>query len=336
MYNIITFGSATWDIFMRTKKFQVVKTKKFITGKGICLGLGSKVDVEDIKFSSGGGGTNTAATFANQKLKVAYCGMVGNDLAGETIIEKLKKLDIETRFVAKTRVKPTNHAVVLNPEKDDRTILVYRGASELLRKRDIPFSKLKAKWLYLAPLSGMLADFSDEIIDFAHKNKIKVAFNPGNSQLSLPFKIIKKILKKVDVLILNQEEASLLTGIDFQKEKEIFKKIDAICPGIAIMTKGSKGVTVSDGKHLYRANSLKIKVIDRTGAGDSFGAGFVSGFIKSKGDIKYAIQLGIANSSSCLTGWGAKANLLKQGERFEKVKVKKELCSKNGLCLIKK
>lgn len=336
MFDIITFGSATWDIFLRPKKFQVIKSKKFVIGKGICFNLGSKIDIKNIYFSSGGGGTNTAATFSKQGFKVAYCATVGDDIAGKEIVEEMKKLGIGVQFVFKTKLKTTNHSVVLSSgSKTDRTILVYRGASELLNHKGVPWKKLKAKWFYLAPLSGKLCKTTEDIVNFAYKNKIKIVFNPGNCQLTLPPKALKRILKKIDILILNQEEASLLTKIPYQKEDKIFKKIDKLCQGIAIMTKGPKGVVVSDGKHLYRAKVPKTKVIDKTGAGDSFGSGFVSGFIKSKGDIEFAFQLAMANSSSCLEKWGAKSGLLKKGERFKKIKIEKELCSKNGLCKIK-
>ncbi len=336
MFDIITFGSATWDIFLRPEKFQVVKSKKFITGKGICFNLGSKVDVEDIYFSSGGGGTNAAATFSKQGFRVAYCATVGEDISGQEIIQELKKLGINCQFVFKTKLKPTNHSVILSSgSKIDRTILVYRGASELLSNKGIPWEKLKAKWFYLAPLSGKLCKITENIINFAYRNKIKIAFNPGDCQLTLPSKTLKRILKKIDILILNQEEASSLTKISYQKEKEIFKKIDELCPGVAIMTKGPKGVIVSDGKHLYRAKAPKTKVVDRTGAGDSFSSGFVSGFIKSRSNIEFAFQFAMANSSSCLEKWGAKSGLLKKGEKFKKTKIEKELCSKNGLCKTK-
>ena len=92
------------------------------------------------------------------------------------------------------------------------------------------------------------------------------------------------------------------------------------------MTKGEKGVVISDGKHLYRAVSKKLKVIDRTGAGDSFGAGFVSGFLQSNENIVFAIQLGIANAAACLKKIGAKNGLLKKDEKFYKVDVEKEEC----------
>lgn len=323
MFDIITFGSATRDIFIRSKDFLTLKSKKFITGRGICLSAGSKIEIKDMFFASGGGGTNTAATFSRQGLKVAYCGAVGEDLAGELLIEELKNLRIDASLIKKNKEKPTNHSIILSLGEKERTILVYRGASEELSKKDISWPKLKAGWFYLAPLSGKLSQIFEDLIRFAGKNKIKLAINPGNAQLNLPLGTLKKILRKVDVLILNQEEASLLTKIPYREERALFKKIDELCPGIAIMTKGEKGVVVSDGKYLYRAGVLKNKVVDRTGAGDSFASGFLSGLIRSKGNIEFAIQLGIANSAKCLSQWGAKQGLLTKNQPFPRIKVNK-------------
>ncbi|MDO8663652.1 MAG: PfkB family carbohydrate kinase, partial [Candidatus Wildermuthbacteria bacterium] len=161
------------------------------------------------------------------------------------------------------------------------------------------------------------------LVDFAKKNKIKVALNPGYNQLSLPIAVLERILSKIDVLILNRKEASQLTGIAFQNEKETFQKIDKMTEGIAIMTKGGEGVVVSDGEYLYRAMGLGLKLVDGTGAGDSFGSGFVAGLMK-KDNIVYAIQLAMANSGRNITKWGAKEGLLEKGQKFEKVKVNKE------------
>lgn len=325
MFDVITFGSATQDIYLKSKEFLFFSHKKFRTGKGICLPATSKIKVDEIAFSSGGGGTNTAATFANQGLKVAYCGLVGNDYFGDLIIRELKKLEVDTSLIKKTDKELTNVSVVLSHPDGEKTILVYRGASDLFSKKEIPWEKIKkTKWFYLAPFAGKMANLTDELVDFAKKNKIKVALNPGYEQLSLPKSILKKILAKVDVLILNQEEASLLTKIPYQKERMIFKELDKLVYGICIMTKGADGVVVSDGKYLYRAPALKIKVVDTTGAGDSFGSGFLSGFIKTE-SIEFGIQLGIANSAFCLQKLGAKEGLLKKGQKWPKAKVTKML-----------
>jgi len=325
MFDVITFGSATQDIYVKSKKFLPVSGKTFTTGQGICLTVGSKVMVDDLFFSSGGGGTNTAATFANLGPKVAFCGQVGQDCFGNLIISELKKLKISTEFILKTKNKITNTSVFLTYPGKDRTILVYRGASDDLTKKDIPWQKIKnAKWFYLAPFSGKLANLTEDLINFAKKYKIKVAWNPGYDQLKFPKAVLKNILRKIDILILNREEVSSLIKIPFQKEKEIFRKIDEMTEGIAIMTKGGKGVVVSDGKYLFRAPSMGLKFIDATGAGDAFGAGFVSGMIK-KNNVVFAIQLAMANSGNVIGKWGAKEGLLKKGQKFKRVKVIKTL-----------
>ncbi len=335
MFDIITFGSATQDIYLISKKFLPVSGRAFATGKGICLSLGSKIDAEDAFFTSGGGGTNTAATFANQGFKVAYCGMVGEDKFGDLITGELNKMNINTDFVRKTGKKPTNIAVLLMQPDKDRTILVYRGASDLLEKKDIPWDKIKnTKWFYLAPFAGNLTGLTETLVSFAQKNGIKVALNPGYNQLTLSQPVLQRILKRIDILILNREEASLLAKIPYQKEREIFKKIDELTPGIAIMTKGADGVTVSDGKHLYRAKSLGMKLVDGTGAGDAFGAGFVSGMIR-KNDVIYAIQLAMANSNYAITKLGAKEGLLRRNQTWPKIKVSVENCLTNNLCQLK-
>ena len=115
MFDIITFGSATWDIFLTPESYsacggaaaswQIAKNKKFVTGKGVCFNLGSKVDVESICLSSGGGGTNTAAAFSKQSFRVAYCATVGDDISGREIIEELKKLGVDVSLVLKTKLK---------------------------------------------------------------------------------------------------------------------------------------------------------------------------------------------------------------------------------------
>ena len=340
MYDIITFGSAAQDINIRSKEFKIIKDEKdFATGLGICLTLGSKIDVDDIAFTSGGGGTNTAATFAKQGFRTAFCGAIGIDEAGLEIVKELKLLRIDTSFVVKKKERHTNSSIIISNNNENRTILTYRGASDILAKKDILWRKLKkAKWFYLAPLTDLMLtpqnqiasgeyNLFEEIVNFAAENKIKVAVNPSMQQLSLPADQLKRIFSKVDVLILNQEEASFLTKIPFKEEPGICKKIEEICRGVTVMTRGAEGVVVSDGKFLYSAQPNKdIKIVDTTGAGDSFASGFLSDYIRHDGDIEKAIQLGIANSEANLSEAGAKTGLLGKDAEFIGVKVSKTEC----------
>ena len=354
MYDIITFGSAAQDIHLKSKEFKTLidpsassgqAEKNFAIGRGICFALGSKVEIEDIIFTTGGGGTNTATTFVKQGFITAFCGAIGADASGLEIVRELKHLGIDTKFVVKKKEKHTNNSVIVSNTGEDRTILVYRGASDILNDNDILWSKIrKTKWFYLAPLTGSLCDSFEDIVNFAHENGIKIAVNPSKKQLSLPEEKLNNIFKKVDILFLNQEEASFLTKISFDDEHEIFKKIDEIFPGIAVMTKGGEGVVVSDGKYLYSAlPDLERKIVDTTGAGDSFASGFLSDYMRYEDDpsielsikIEKSIQLGLANSAANLSEIGAKNGLLEKDADFKRVNVTKQLCSENNLCITK-
>jgi ribokinase len=324
-FDVVTFGSATRDIFIRSKDFKIIESPDFVTGKGLAVNAGSKVYVDELIFASGGGGTNTAATFASQGLKVAYVGLVGNDRSGKEIVAELKKLGVVCDFIKDTNKADTPVSIILSAPGRERSILVYEGASHLLVKEDVPWDKIKeAKWFYVSGLSGESSKVFPEIINFASKNNIKIAVNPGHDQLSKDLEILKSSLNKIDVLIVNSEEASIITGINFKKEDEIFEKFDKLVPGIAVMTKGPEGVAVSDGRAIYRAGIPESGYADRTGAGDAFASGFVSAIIKGE-SIESAIQLATANATSVVQKIGAKNGILKKGEwgKWERVNVQK-------------
>lgn len=319
MFDVVTFGSATWDVFIKDKEIRSKKDLSLVTGKNIYFPLGSKIEIDEINFSTGGGGTNSSFSFSNQGFKTAYCGVVGNDPAGQEIENELKQNKINVSLIKVNSKKPTNHSFVLSVPGKDRTILTYKGASSFFRDKDLP-EKIKSKWFYIAPLSQESALSFEGLVDYAFQNNIRVAANMGNAQINLPVKKLEKILKKIDVLILNQEEASQLSGIDYRKEKDISKKIVSFYEGIFVMTKGSKGVSVFHQGKCYRAGIIQSVVVDRTGAGDAFGSGFVSMIMKRK-TIEEAVQFGSANATNCISKWGAKNGLLKKNDSYKKIKV---------------
>lgn len=323
MYDVITFGSATRDIFVRSQEFKTIENQEFVTGKALAVEAGGKIYVEDLIFATGGGGTNCAVTFALQGLKTAYVGLVGNDQGGLEIFRELNDLGVDCHFLKTTEKAKTPYSIILSAPGKDRSILVYEGASHRLSLADIPFEEIKhAKWFYLSGLSGDSAATFEPIIDFAAANNIKVAVNPGHDQLTKDLDILKKMLGKAAILLVNQEEASLITGVDFKKEADLFRKFDELVPGLAVMSKGKDGVAVSDGQNVYRAGIPESGYVDRTGSGDAFGSGFTTAIIRG-GSIADAIQLGTANATATIQKIGAKNGLLKKGDfgPWEKVRV---------------
>lgn len=323
MYDIITFGSATQDLFMSSQEFQEIESAKFNTKKGLCVPLGTKIHMKKVVFAMGGVGTNTACTFANQGFKTAYFGAIGKDPFADSIKKELLNHNVSLNLLQESEKDTTAFSVIITLPKIGRSILEQYGACHELTEKDIDFNKIKSNYFYIGSLSGNSHEMLVFILDFAKKNNIKVFSNPaGSMKTAENTEILRNNLDKIDILILNQEEAAKLAELDFSQEKEVFNKLDNLVKGIVVITKGPKGVSVSDGKKIYSAGIPESPMIERTGAGDAFGSAFVSGWIE-KQDISHAIQLGTANATSCLQKIGAVNGLLKKGDwgQWEKVKV---------------
>lgn len=312
MYDIVSIGSATRDVFVALNGAKTVKSDEFSSGQGICFSLGSKLEINKIVFTTGGGGTNAAVTFARQGLKTACIGVVSEDLNGKEVLNELEGAGVDTQFFQRHNDDYTAYSVILVDKGGERTILSYKGEGQHFEFINVPFDKIQSKWLFLDSLGGHY-DLLEGAIMWAAKNGVKLATNPGSKELGHGIEKWKPLLKHFSVFWLNQEEAAGLTGIDIKDEKGIFKYLDELVDGIVVMTKGPEGMVVSDGKNRYRAGVPDSPVVERTGAGDASVSGFIAEYIRS-GDIAKAIQFGTANASSVVAQYGAKAGILKNGD----------------------
>lgn len=317
MYDIVTFGSATQDVLMSPDEFAMHDDQGFATGKALCLPFGSKVKVENLVFASGGGGTNAAVTFARQGYRTACLGVVGKDANGSAILDELRREGVDGKYMLTHLGGITAYSVVLvgdggSPRsmRGERTILSYKGEGTHWDVRAIPWEQLRAKWFYVNSLGGH-RDVLERIVMFAHEHGIHLATNPGLQELELGLDVLAPLWKSFDIVGMNQEEAAQLTGISYEEPEKIFKKLDDTIGGIVIVTRGTDGVMVSDGRMLFSAGVPNEKVIERTGAGDAFHAGFLAEFIRS-GSIEKAVQFGTANATSVVQHYGAKEGILRK------------------------
>ncbi|MCX6702600.1 MAG: carbohydrate kinase family protein [Candidatus Wolfebacteria bacterium] len=341
MFDIITIGTATKDVFLRSPFFKILKDPEhlkkigFPSGEAQCFALGGKVEVDEPVFMTGGGATNTAVTFSRQGFKTAALIKIGEDDSGEEILSELEKEGIKI-FAVKDKKIPTGYDTILLSSGGERTILVYRGAGDSWDIKDIPLRKLKARWAYIVP-GNIPFDVVEYLIGYLSERGVSIAINPSKKLIQKGLSGLKNILSKSQVVILNREEASYLTGADYGDKKKIFSVLDEAVKGIIVMTDGANGLEISDGFKIYEAGIFKEReVVDRTGAGDAFGSGFVAGLIKRLKDckisklqnsdggksaicgqqlaIEYAIRLGSANATSVIEKIGAKPGILTKTE----------------------
>lgn len=315
MYDIITIGSASRDVLLKTEGFELREHTDSPTGMEQCFPLGSKIEIKEIVFTTGGGGTNSAVTFGRQGFKTACVGVIGNDMIGKEIAEELKKEGVEPIFQAHTD-DSTAYSVILVYPNAERTILSYKGEGQHFDVTRVPFDKLKAKWLFLDSLGGHY-DLFEALVSHAVKKQIKIACNPGGKELAHGLEKLKPLLAQMDIFITNKEEGADLMGVPSDSgsadQDEILNRLRETVKGIVVLTDGHNGVRVRTNGKEYQAGVPDSPIVERTGAGDAFGSGFVSEYVRS-GDIVKAIQFATANASSVVTQFGAKAGILKKGD----------------------
>ncbi len=302
MLDVISIGSATRDVF-------VYVPRKFFTADGCAFYPGSKIEVDDLRYSTGGGATNTAVGFARLGLRAAAACAIGDDDNGYHILKELRQENVDTRNVAQMKGKKTAFSVILTGFARDRVILNYSAATNMLHRSRIKWGSLSAKWFYISSLHGEKQLLS-KIVWHAKKIRAKIAFNPGQRELALGLAGLIGMLGKIDVLILNNEEALRLT-----RHGDVARNLQQLqeLANIVVITQGKDGAHASFGGQIYAVRPFDVPVADVTGAGDAFACGFVGALAKGEG-IEQALRWGAANASSVVMYLGTKNILLTQTE----------------------
>ena len=311
MIKILSIGAAVQDVFLsHSVEFKPV-TDMPAHEVFLKLDLGAKADVNNIDFSTGGGATNASVTFARQGLHALFMGTIGHDPAGDVVLADLDKEGVDTTHVSYSDKYHTGYSLLLLAPNGERTILTYRGASTHYEPKNFNLDEVDVDWIYLSSLAGNI-ELLDKILHQAKKKGIKVFLNPGKGELKHTAEL-KSLLEDVDVISVNREEAAQI--VEGQSLEELVRHLLNYVPA-AIVSDGPNGVVASDGKTIVRAGMYEdVKVIDRTGAGDAFGSGFLSYWAQGK-SLKDSIVFASANSTSVVTKIGAKAGILHKGTKL--------------------
>ena len=315
MYDVITIGSATVDVFARTEFREFLKGKH--KEKCIAYPVGSKILIQELIVTTGGGGTNSAVALARLGHKVAFVGKMGLKDNSNRVITELEDDKVDTSLVIRKKEFRTGYSIILDSQGHDRTILVFRGSSNDLNFKEIKLKNLKTRWFYFSTMMGKAYNTLEKMADYAAKNNIKIIFNISSYLAKKGPLFLKKTLSKTSILVLNKEEAALIVGNGHIES--LLRKLRGLGPEIIAITDGKNGVYVFDGIYFYYGMPHKVHVVETTGAGDAFAASFLSGIMR-KNDIEFAIKLGITNAESVIKYHGAKNILLRYNEALRIMK----------------
>lgn len=334
MFDIVTIGSATQDMFVESDRGAVLSAKDMHKKINLlCFDYGAKIDVDRIAFAVGGGAVNTAINFANLGIKTTTIVKTGDDLHKQSLFKELDKYGVDKSFIKIDSSLNTGFSVILTSYEGDRTVLAYRGANSHIKLEDIPFEAIKnSKWLYIAPLAGESNNVLDKIAEFAEENNVSMAINPGTTQIKSSKEKLHGVISTAEVLVMNKDEASTFTGIERDDRTSIENEADKLSPNVskilkqlkcynpkvAVVTDGKEGVFAYDGEVIYHAPVFPAKIENTLGAGDAFSSTFVASLIRYDWNIEKSLLIASINAAKVVEHFGAQKGL-KNFDELEKI-----------------
>lgn len=317
MFDCVSIGDATMDVFL-TIHDATVHCRKNGEQCELCLRYGQKIPVEKIFRSLGGNAANNVVGLKRLGLHVGFYTVHGDDEIGERIDQYLEREQIDPSLVTVQPDTESRYSTILS-FKGERTILEYNVMHKYHLLHDFP----KTGWIFLSSAGKIYEDFYNAVAAHVKEEKINLAFNPTNVQLSSQIESYLAILDNCRVIFLNKEEAlRMLSGQAAADEaeklgvgeiKNMLSEIYDLGPKIVVVTDGKEGSYVYDGNKYYYLRVFDFPLVEMTGAGDAYASGFMAALMRNLSTVE-AMRWATFNAGSVVTAVGAQKGLLKYDE----------------------
>lgn len=299
MFDTISVGSATLDIFLKSNNFNLVDEVAGITAeKALCMPYGDKLNVDDFAMQSGGGATNTAVAFARLGFKSAVICEMGWDLPAQVILQELQAEKVDVSMMVQEDEERTAISALLVAGEGGRSIVTARGASKMLTVQDVNFDRLQANWIHISSLGNV--ELVKRLADHCKKQRIRFSWNPGGAELTSMAEGELHLHEIYPTLFMvNEIEAGQLTEAGYDLET---------AGSTVVVTNGPEGGRFYEKHKWQKYASEPVKVVQETGAGDAFTSGMVTAYLHDRLTSE-AIVWGKAQASSVIQHMGAKTGL---------------------------
>jgi sugar/nucleoside kinase (ribokinase family) len=260
------------------------------------------------KISTHGGGAagNVASWLTRTSAEATIVGHVGNDSAGAALISEFDRLGVQHKNLMVDNGSSGVVVVLVDPT-GERTMFPDNGANSGLHIGDLPsLDGIGAVYLSgyspLDPLSrpGVLA-----MVAKVRQAQIPIYFDPASvgGMMDVPLEEVKSWIREIDVLLLNEEEAFYLTGTT--ETLEALELLLEECATVVIKRGSHGAIGKSRGSILVTVPAIPTVVVDTTGAGDSFAAGFIANYTVTK-NMQHGLEAGAAIAAKCVADVGAR------------------------------
>jgi len=309
---ILGIGNAIVDVLAKVDD-EFLKKKNLIKGS---MKLINKSEFEDLKknikiekIMAGGSVANTMSGIAFLKGNPSFIGKVNSDDFGEIYKKSLEDINVKFPYIKKNEELPTGASIILITPDSERTMCTYLGISSHLSEGDINEKNITEHELIF--LEGYLWDkgisekMFKHVINVAKKNRVKIAMSLSDMFCVTRHKqdFYNLLKNDLDILIGNENEINELTNkknlLDSVNQLKEFNKL-------IIITRSENGSVAIKNNEIINCDSVKIdKILDLTGAGDLFAAGFLKEYL-DQCEIKKCLATGSLLASKVIQKIGAR------------------------------
>ncbi len=288
--DVICFGALNVDRLYRVNRIAREDEESFITG---------------FKERLGGSAANTAVGLARLGVKVGFVGKVAGDREGRLLLEGFREENVDTTGIVVSEKGRSGVVMGYVDKRGDRALYVDPGVNDTLEFEEIGLEYIQnTSILHLTSFVGDRS-FQTQREVIKRLSDVKISLDPGEIYARRGLTALKSIVERSFVMFPNENEVKLLTGQNYERGSELLIQEGS---NIVAVTLGRRGCYITNGRETHLVEPYEVEVLDTTGAGDAFCAGFIYGLVKNR-DLYECGRLGNLVASRCLQKVGARKGL---------------------------
>ena len=274
----------------------------------VCFEFGKKLPVSKVHYGIGGGAANVAVGTSNLGLQTYIYSIIGKGHKGSDVEDSFKNHQVNCDYLLKDD-NPTDQATIISYTVD-RTVFTYN------HKRHYTLKDVKDTFqeIFISSIGDDVSEIYKELADLKEKiTELRIFYNPGSRELKNQSNLVSELLTSVDYFISNVEEACMALNSGLKRDQIDVEDLTEL-----LIEKGVKNVVMTDGVNgSYVANESSFnhvpaeltKVVEKTGAGDAYAAGFIASTLYGN-DLVTSAKWGTLNSAAVIKEVGAQEGLL--------------------------
>jgi len=287
--DIIGFGALNVDKIYRVPKIAREEEETFVF---------------DTQEAPGGSAANTIVGLARLGLKTGFIGKVADDYEGQLLLNDFRREGVNTNGIIVAKEGRSGVVAAYVDKKGERALYVHPSVNDSLTFEEINIQYAKeTRFLHLTSVDEKPFQAQKKLVK--ELPDVKVSLDPGEIYARKGLTELKPIIKRSFVVLPSEGELKILTRKGWREGAKTLLKEGV---GIVAAKLGERGCYVTDGREAYLIEPFKVNVVDTTGAGDAFSAGFLYGLVKGK-DLYHCGRLGNFVASRCITRVGARTGL---------------------------